>query len=152
MPGRDLGRCTGRGCGAPIWWAVTVGGRRIPIDPDPDPAGTIVPVLIDGARRVQVLTGAELPAQGRAYVPHWATCQDSAAFRRRRTTQTTRTACAACHGAMDPWLIEQGRRFHVNCEPLSRAEIRAVIAAAAEQDTPPPVRRQQELHLPEPEP
>jgi hypothetical protein len=148
MPGLDLGRCTGRGCGAPVWWAITIAGRRIPINPDPDPAGTVIPVLIDGARRVQVLTGAELPAQGRAYVAHWVSCPDSEAFRRRRTADTARSACAACHGAMDAWLVEQGRRFHVNCEPLTRAEIRAVMAAAAEQDAP-AARRQQELNLPE---
>jgi len=118
-------------CGAPMWWATTVGNKRIPLDVDPHPDGNVVPVLVDGRKRVKVLTGPEMPAQQRAWRSHFATCPYASELR-KTPTRPKKPTCLACHGVLDPWLVEQGEAYHVNCRPLSRAEIRAVRDAVAQ--------------------
>ena len=116
-------RCSA--CGEAIWWRLTAAGTRIPIDPHPAAAGTIV--LAD--HRARVLTGDELPAQQTAYADHRVTCVKSPAHARRLAAQITR--CLACGLPMDPWLPAHGWRHHVCCAPPSRAELEAAMASRA---------------------
>ena len=123
----DLVSCTA--CGAQIWWGTTVGGRRMPIDPTPDPDGTVLPVLDGGKKRVRVMTGPEMPWQGPGvtYPDHRATCPKATTARLR-----TGPRCAACHNLMDTWLVEQQRRYHVNCAPSTAPERRLAERLAAQ--------------------
>lgn len=110
-------RCTGAGCGKLMLWIITVGGNRMPLDPDPHPDGNVIITrLDDGSIRGRVLSGNELPAEGRiVYRPHHRTCPASAEFRRRKAATAPR--CAACGLVMDLWLVDRGWRWHVNCTP-----------------------------------
>ena len=110
-------RCTGAGCGRLMLWCLTVGGQRMPLDPDAHPDGNVIITrLDDGSIRGRVLTGAELPAEGRiAYRPHHRTCVAASEFRRRKAVTAPR--CAACGLVLDLWLVDRGARWHVNCEP-----------------------------------
>lgn len=119
-PGR-VTLCQGDGCGRPIRWLFTEGGRRLPVDPEPHPAGTVVLVTTDGRTLARVLTGAQLPAQEAAYRPHWVTCPASESFRGRQSQRAPR--CARCRDRMDPWLTEHGYDAHIGClPPISLAE------------------------------
>jgi hypothetical protein len=80
-----------RRCHAPIVWAITLRGRRMPIDAQPAQPGNEQATLAvwredDGRLRCRVLAKDEPPAgRGREHlgVPHWATCPDANAFRNR---------------------------------------------------------------------
>ncbi len=76
-----------RSCGAPIYWALTEAGKRMPVDADPSPAGTCVLTLEDRGLRVAVLTDHALDfarRNGRALrTSHFATCPDAAGWRGR---------------------------------------------------------------------
>ncbi len=66
-----------RSCHAPIVWAMTDAGKRMPLDPMPTTTGTVA--LLQGSeRRARVLPAAELEAaraEGKTlFTPHWATC------------------------------------------------------------------------------
>ena len=113
MTAAEDSRCTG--CSAPIRWVLTEAGKRMPIDPEPHPDGTVVPMVVDGKRRARVLGGSQLPAQQRAYRAHWVTCPASADFKRRKAATTAK--CRACGTRMDPWLPANGWRFHIGCAP-----------------------------------
>jgi hypothetical protein len=94
-------------CGGTVRWAPTIGGRRLPLDIEPDPAGT---VILDGHEegKVRVLTGDELPAQQTAWRLHLC---------------PARARCMACKGPMDRWLPEHGYSRHIGCLlPLSLRE------------------------------
>lgn len=124
--------CTGPTCGATIRWAVTREGRRLPLNPDPDPAGNVViETNATGEIRARILTGPELPAQGEAWMPHWKTCPDSPVF--QRLQRATQPRCRACRGRLDPWLVANGWHHHVLCAPL--ADFRAYVQAAREKRT-----------------
>lgn len=73
-------------CGAPIRWAVTEYGRRIPLDPTPTDAGNIH--LYDGVAYVMEMRGQaiiEHRAQGDVlYVAHFATCPHADQHRKKR--------------------------------------------------------------------
>jgi len=125
---QDTTTCTGQGCGATIRWVITIAGRRMPINPDPHPDGTIIREVTPEGIRARVLTGDQLPAQQTAWQPHWVTCPDSPQFRDRKARTTPR--CRACSGPLDPWLVAQGRPWHVLCEPPTRAEIEAAMRHA----------------------
>lgn len=63
-----------RSCQAPIRWAKTVAGKRMPLDANPSPEGTVVirnglAVVLGGL----ALSDAVDPDEVR-YVAHWATC------------------------------------------------------------------------------
>ncbi|GHA28889.1 hypothetical protein GCM10010372_30960 [Streptomyces tauricus] len=67
-----------RDCRRPILWTITEAGRRLAVDPDPDPAGNAA-CWRDGtgawrSRR----PSADLPLCGweRLHMPHIATCPD----------------------------------------------------------------------------
>ena len=109
--------CNGDGCGATIRWVVTEGGRRMPINPDPHPDGTIVAIdRPDGTTVARVLSGAQLPAQQQAWQPHWQTCPASPQFRKRQAR--TLPKCKACGMAMDPTLARRENwTTHPSCDP-----------------------------------
>lgn len=75
-----------RGCGAPIIWAVTPNGKRIPINPEPHPTGNIE---LDTTHRP---TRATVHSQGplgvdTLYLAHFATCPNADRFRKRQTNR-----------------------------------------------------------------
>ena len=73
-----------RSCGAPIKWARTPKGRRIPLDPDPVPDGNIV--LRGGVAHVDgpAAGGFFDDGAGERYVSHFATCPNARSHRRPR--------------------------------------------------------------------
>ena len=131
MDGRAT--CTGDGCAAPIVWALTEGGRRIPLNPDPHPDGTVILTDHDGRTRARILTGPELPAQQTAWQAHWATCPASSTFRRRKGATTPK--CRACRLPLHQLAVDAGWTTHPLCGPPE--EFRALVeAAASTQETP----------------
>lgn len=119
--------CTGPGCGQLMLWVVTIGGKRMPLDPEPADDGNVhVTRLDDGTIRGRVLTGAELPAEGlTVYRPHHRTCVAAAEFRRRKASSGPQ--CRAGDGPLSPWLSDRGRWWHVGCEPVTAAELAIVL-------------------------
>lgn len=73
-------RPTCKACRAPIVWVVAESGRRLPLDPAPHPAGTLVRT---GPETVRVLAKDEAFA-GPRYRTHYAGCPGAARFRRKR--------------------------------------------------------------------
>ena len=105
-------------CSAPTFIVMSEGGNRLRLEPGRRPNGTVLPVTLpDGTERARVLGGGDLPAEGGAFVDHRKTCGKQAAGRPVR--------CAACRGPMDPWLVERGEAYHVNCRPMTASEMRA---------------------------
>lgn len=81
----DPGTCFYEGCRAPILWAVTVLGRRMPLDPDPTPDGIVIE-LADG--HVRVLDETERQHfKGTRWTAHWATCSGAPLARNRRQAE-----------------------------------------------------------------
>jgi hypothetical protein len=68
-----------RSCRAPIRWAVTESGRRLPLDRDPAPDGNVrlaAAQVRGGTPRAVVVAAEKRPdLAGELYVPHWATCK-----------------------------------------------------------------------------
>lgn len=79
MPGNSC-----RSCGAPVRWVRTEAGRRMPINPDPDPAGNLV--LDVTGLAVQV----DPTATGPKYTSHFATCPEAARHRKPKQRKDTR--------------------------------------------------------------
>jgi hypothetical protein len=124
--------CNAPGCNATTLIAVTLGGRRITLDPDPHPDGTITIVRTpNGDIRARILTGADLPAQRVAWMPHDRTCP-AGIHRARRATATT-PKCRACGLPMDPWLPANGWNHHILCAPPP--DFRAQVHAARQERT-----------------
>lgn len=73
MPIVNLGKCDN--CPAQVRWAYTASGARMPLDPNPDPAGNFVIDRLDERNNEHghVLKKDEDPV-GLRYVPHFATC------------------------------------------------------------------------------
>jgi hypothetical protein len=77
-----------RSCRAPVRWAFTVHGKRIPVDPEPVDGGNLV-LHEDpngGAPTAEVVpAGAQLldGDDGRRYVSHFVTCPNADQHRRR---------------------------------------------------------------------
>lgn len=73
------------GCGAAIIWTTNVTtGRRMPVDAEPDEAGTIVLVSGNDGPEARVLTRDEVarrPTTRGLYVSHFATCPNAGEFR-----------------------------------------------------------------------
>lgn len=96
-------------CGRPIRWVLTGTGRRIAIDPEPDPAGTVIRVEdpSDGTVRARILTGVEMPAQETAWIRHEAICRVRPG-----------PLCRTCRGPMDAGLARsEGWTTHPSCDP-----------------------------------
>ena len=77
-----------RGCGRPIEWVRTTGGRNMPIDPE-------AVFVIEGGGNDRFVTDGGAVITGRvarseeesrdlpvAFVPHWKTCPNAGDFRR----------------------------------------------------------------------
>ena len=126
----DTSTC--RGCGEPIRWVLTVDGARMPLNPVSAADGNVVPVTTkDGKRRARVLTGAELPAQEPAWVPHHRTCTKAGDFRRRKSLGVKR--CRACGFVLHQLLVDAGETYHAGCYPPAdlREQVEAAKTAAA---------------------
>lgn len=69
-----LGSCSR--CGQAIRWSLTEAGRRQPLNPEPDPTGSVVARLGDRATWLSRVPTAELPQAPfeRRFMPHAATC------------------------------------------------------------------------------
>jgi len=78
-------------CRAPIIWAVTVHGRRMPVDADPAADGNITLDLRGGPMPLaRVLTTAQRFGRRDLHKCHFATCPHAAAHRRRPQPRTSR--------------------------------------------------------------
>lgn len=66
-----------RSCGAPIEWARTPKGKRIPLDVEPRPDGNLA--FVAG----ELVNAAGLPPEVERRVSHFATCPNAAQHRRR---------------------------------------------------------------------
>lgn len=77
-----------KSCGAPLRWAKTGVGKRIPLDAEPVANGNIRLGLIGGIEYAIVLPPADIACcqvDGLPlYVSHFATCPNSAQHRRRQ--------------------------------------------------------------------
>ena len=63
-------------CQQRVRWCLTEGARRMPVDPEPNPAGNLVRAgTLNGTPIVHVVTkDEEVPAGEPRYMPHFATC------------------------------------------------------------------------------
>lgn len=72
-----------RSCGAPIRWALTERGRRIPLDPEPytgpEPSGLF---RLDGRVPTAIAVPPGALEAGPVYRSHFATCPNAALHRR----------------------------------------------------------------------
>jgi len=74
-----------RSCRMPIRWVVTQNGKRMPLDPVPDPEGNVwIEGMENGVPKVQVaLTAADVPANVPIrYVSHFVSCPDRDSWRK----------------------------------------------------------------------
>ena len=84
---------TCRSCSAPILWAVTIAGRIMPLDAEPNPDGNVVPTGKRGRTRAGSAIEVRVEAARQQtldvddpivrYMPHHATCPDADKWRRR---------------------------------------------------------------------
>lgn len=83
---RDTDACRSPKCGAKIRWAVTLDGRKMPVDFAPDPGGNLVRKMVArGDWRIRVLEPDETPGPDvLRWTSHYVTCPDAARFRVRR--------------------------------------------------------------------
>jgi len=72
---------TCRSCGALIVWALTEGGKRMPVDTQADPEGSLALWRAEGEWRTKVI---QSDWHGPRYRPHFATCPDAESWRRPR--------------------------------------------------------------------
>lgn len=76
-----MARC--KSCGARITWLETAGGKKIPVDEDPDPGGNIVVISGTIARVYRDAKTAQEGWPGKPrYLSHFATCPQAASWRR----------------------------------------------------------------------
>jgi hypothetical protein len=79
------GHC--RSCEAPILWAKTVKGKRMPLDPDPVEDGNIwiIRAEPDGpVISVALASEGVPPLVQHRYVAHFVTCPDADAWRKKK--------------------------------------------------------------------
>lgn len=120
-----------RVCGEPVRWYVTAGGTVVDLNPTPDANGNHIIVAIDGRVRVQVLTGAEMPAQTTAFRRH--VCPPKPARPGLR--------CVVCFLPMDLELARAERwNEHPSCDPTvlewhARQKARTRRASRRRKDT-----------------
>ena len=75
---------TCQSCAAPIVWAMTDRGRRMPVDVEPVDDGNLVLVWRGDVLTVAVVGHEDRRPRHRA---HFATCPDAASWRRNRKEQ-----------------------------------------------------------------
>lgn len=78
-----------KGCGAPIVWIKTTGGKAMPCDPNlvtyKAERGGSNRIVMPTGQVVSCKTGvASNEADGIGYVPHWSTCKAAGSFRGKR--------------------------------------------------------------------
>lgn len=74
-----------KSCKAPVIWAETSAGKRMPIDATPVADGNLRLMHGPGSGKVLVITGA--PPEGSEeprFVSHFSTCPEAVRFRRER--------------------------------------------------------------------
>ena len=71
---------TCRSCGAPVVWAYTESGKRMPVDSAPHPRGNLMLHYDQGTWRVSVVPTY---GPGLRHRPHFATCPDAESWRKR---------------------------------------------------------------------
>lgn len=84
-----MGMTICKGCGEPILWIRTAGGKAMPCDPEritywKNPQGTKKIVTPNGEVVSAETAGAPEQATGIGYVSHFATCPAAGSFRRGR--------------------------------------------------------------------
>lgn len=77
-----------RTCGEPLEWAVTAGGKRMPVDYDPHPEGNVLlRRRSDGSLTADVLAGERLDharsLNATLWRSHFATCAQAELWRTR---------------------------------------------------------------------
>lgn len=79
-----------RSCDAPIVWARTLGGRTMPVDAEPSPAGNIELNVRQGFVRAAVHTSQDLASlfdeantPAVMHTSHFATCPDADEWRKQ---------------------------------------------------------------------
>lgn len=85
-----VARCTSDTCRAPIVWARTERGSRMPVDPDPSPGGS---VLLDGDGPepvARVIAKGERDGRTDLHASHFQTCPDAGQFRGGRADRPRR--------------------------------------------------------------
>lgn len=124
-----------RDCGGPVLVVVSEQGRRLELDRDPHPDGTVVRVLVDGRPLARVLPGDQLPAQEQAWQRHTATCPESPAARRAKARQAPR--CRVCTGPLDQALADvENHDTHPACDDRAAAELVRYAARTAHREAP----------------
>lgn len=79
-----------KGCGKEIKWIRTIGGKKMPVDPE-----AVFVTVREGSERFVTEEGAVISGRSArldeihdqtplAYVPHWKTCPKAADFRQKR--------------------------------------------------------------------
>lgn len=81
---KPTARCTS--CNAPIVWAFTSTGKRMPVNPDPVVGGNVVLLTGNQQPEAQVLGAAEVARRAAlgllCHTSHFATCPQADAHRR----------------------------------------------------------------------
>lgn len=72
------------GCGAPIIWATTVRGEKMPVDAGPAPDGNVVLRMVGGRPHAEVVSNPARLFGKTARKSHFATCPKAGTFRRPR--------------------------------------------------------------------
>lgn len=134
-----LEQCNGWRCKAPIRRALTVGGKRMPLDPDPvDDAVVVIRRAPDGAVRAVVLAGHDPrdPLEP-TWRPHWTTCPDAPAMRQPRRPSSRSGRCEQCRNPLDQVLARRTDwhgRWHPTCAPARPVPRPTAAAAPDEQE------------------
>jgi len=75
-------RC--RSCGAPIWWAMTLAGKRMPVDAEPASDGNLALYFRgDTGELMCAVATAAAERAGDRWVSHFATCRHARRWRRK---------------------------------------------------------------------
>ena len=85
-PDTVFGEC--RSCKAPIRWAITAKGKRMPLDPDPNEDGNVTLKLVEGVWHATVHGNpAEIRADAKRFISHFATCPFARQHRRGQSKE-----------------------------------------------------------------
>jgi hypothetical protein len=71
-------------CGAPVVWATTDKGKRMPLEAEPELAGTYELFFDVGIRRTRFVKPEDRPGRYDLRLPHWALCPQAAEWRRKQ--------------------------------------------------------------------
>lgn len=80
MTAAPTSRC--RSCQAPIRWAVTTTGKRMPIDHEPTPDGNVTVHRDEAGQDIATVHAVGAPLEGPRWTSHFATCAQAAQHRR----------------------------------------------------------------------